>query len=120
QPGAEFRDADTHLARQRPTGGVVRLLRRAFGVLAQIGVSLGLEQVAYELRKFLIHRDDPRALGIRGAVDRRVAREIAYPNAEIGHPTQQVRGSNRITLRLWDDVRVWRLLLVLLDRVASR
>ena len=69
QGSADFHDAHAHLEGQRPAGRIVRLLRRTLGVLAQIGIVLGLEQVAHELRELLIHGYDPRPLRVRESID---------------------------------------------------
>ena len=81
---------------------------------------LRLEELADELRVFLIHRNDPRALRIRGAVVGHVAIELLHANAHERHAPQQLDRRDGIVLVLRNDVRVRRARSELLNRVARR
>src|SRR5262245_11598702 len=57
-----------HLHRQRPAGHVVRKNRRAIRRLAQIWITLRLEELLDQRSEWLIHQDNPRSPLILAAV----------------------------------------------------
>src|SRR5499426_2828610 len=108
----------SHLHRQRPAGHVVRKNRRTVRRLAQIWITLRLEEFLDQRGEWLIHQDNPRPLLILAAVRGKRLDSLMNLDAVEQKLFHQSRGSRQVALLLRDHVREGRLLPESLDVVA--
>src|SRR5262252_7179749 len=109
-----------HLHRQRPAGHVVRENRRPVRRLAQIWITLRLEELLDQRSEWLIHQDNPRSPLILAAVRGERPDSLMNLDAVEQKLFHQSRGRRRVALLLRYHVCEGRLLPEPLDVVARR
>src|SRR5215813_10349807 len=109
-----------HLHGQRPAGHVIRKNRSPVRRLAQIRITLRLEELLDQRGEWLIHQDNPRSPLILAAVRDKRLDSLMNLDAVEQKLFHQSCGRRQVALLLWDHVREWRLLPESLNVVARR